>query len=281
MSQANAVFRFVLGMLVAALVLTGCGDGVQIPSGTDKADLSAVYTLSHADQEVKAASASELQIPWDATLQLTEAGAYRVSGRQQGQICIDVQDQIVHLILENLELHSNNGPAIYVRSAAKVVLTVPEGTESTLSDSAYYSRFPEAEGCVFSASDLTINGSGSLNVNSYFEDAIRTKDFLKILDTTLTIRSKGDGLRGNDGVILQNADVRIQCEAIGIHATRMNKPGRGFAAISGGGLNIIAGERGVSVSENFYLQDGSAEIYGVIEDISVQGERHIQEGCLA
>ncbi len=268
----------ILAVCAAALLFSGCAPEAEAPAETSSE--SQAYTLSPADLTTQHEQIQEIFIDENSQYQITQPGAYRFTGQQEGQICVDVQDEIVYLILDNLELHSNNGPAIYVKSAAKVVVTIPEGTESTLSDSAYYGDFPEAKACLFSSSDLTINGTGSLQVSGYFGDAIRTKDYLKILGTAATVRAKGDALRGNDGVALENATLDLQCEDTGIHATRTNKPGRGYVAIQGGSLSIIAGQYGIKASENLYLQDCTADISGILDDLSIQGRRYIQEGCL-
>ncbi len=277
------VFRqIVLPLLLLTVLLgvSGCGETAPESLPSEASPLSHVYTMSPADLQTEHPEAQNITLKENEVYSITQAGAYRLTGEQTGQIRIDVQDEIVHLILDNAALKSYNGPAIYVKTAAKLVLTLPEGTVSSLTDSSYYEEQPAQDACIFSNADLTINGTGTLNVTGNYADGIRTKDVLKIRKASVTVRAKGHGLRGADGVALEDAQADLQCEGSGIYTSKENKPGRGFAAVSGGSLTIIGGEYGMQVAENVYIQTCKASIYGVLGNIDCQGERHIQEGCL-
>lgn len=280
----TGTFAAILFAALFTTCLAGCGgmteDNTDI-SVTDKAyDISDVYTLSKADTDTYHDAVQDIDMNDGDIYTITEAGAYCITGNVGGQICIDVQDEIVYLILENAYLHAYNGPAIDVVSAAKVVISVPEDTESTVSDTAYYEGFSDSKACIYSNCDLTINGGGSLKVSGYYKDAIRTKDVLKVLNVSLTVQSKKNGLRGNDGVILEDSEADIQCEGTGIYTKTDSKKNRGFVSINGGEVNIIAGEYGMFVAENVYIQDCIASVTGVEQDIVCDREEYIQEGCL-
>lgn len=268
--------------LCAALLLfsTGCAQNA-LPKARDTMEYNTVYTLTEADTDVNADNAAEVVFDGEQAVYLIDKpGDYLFTGKYDGQIQIDVQDEIVHLILDNVEIESPDGPAIYVKSAAKVVITVLKESTSTLTDSAYYTNFPEAKACIYSESDLTVNGGGSLNVYGYYKDAIRTKDTLKILDVNLAVQAKDTGLRGNDGVVIQTEALDIQCEGNGIYTEKADKKNKGFVDITGGTINIIAGEYGIDAAENIYIRDCKADIFGVIQNITCLGTQHIEEGCL-
>ena len=276
---------FLTGLCVICLLgLMGCSsnDGIKDgDTGIEEIDYNQIYTLSEADKTIAAEYSTEIVFEDDQEVYLIEnPGAYLLKGEHEGQIQIDVQDQIVHLILEDVNLKSYNGPAIYVKSAAKAVITVPEDSSCILMDSAYYANYADAKGCIYSAGDLTINGNGMLQVYGYYKDAIRSKDVLKILGIDLAVKAKDNGLRGNDGVVVQTETLKVECEGTGIYTEKEQKKNQGFVDIASGTIQIIAGEYGIKASENIYIHDCKADIEGIIQNIMCSGKQYIEEGCL-
>lgn len=271
-----------IGVLLA-WSLAGCVAETEAPSAEETkecSDNSVIYTLSDADLNNGAENPEEIVFGEDGICLIEESGEYTLTGKQTGQIRIDVQDEMVHLILDNAELHSLHGPAVYVKSAAKVVITVPEGSSSVVEDTAYYDGYTEEEACIYSEDDLTFNGSGTLRVNGYGKDAVRTKDTLKILDTELLVQSKGMGLRGNDGVVIKDAVLDVQCEGNGIYTKKKDKENKGFIDITGGTVNIIAGKYGMDAAGDVHIRESSVSLFGVVQNIACSGTQYIQEGCL-
>lgn len=264
------------------LFLSGCAAGESVQQeGNVGSDYVELCAITDTDSDITWEDFTEICFEDDQqTYVIDSAGEYMLRGNLEGQIQIDVQDRIVHLILENAQLQSNKGPAIYVKSAAKVVITIPEGTKSIIKDKADYTGWENARACIFSEDDMTINGGGVLQVYGYCNDALRTKDVLKILGVNLDVTAKGTGLRGNDGVLIQDANLSIQCEETGIYTEKENKETQGFVDISGGSVNVIAGEYGISASQNVYIRDCGTDIFGTVQDIICFGEQYIQEGCL-
>lgn len=266
------------------LSLAGCVPKTENMSWKETAETvgtSPLYTLSEADLNNEAEHPTEIVFEEGEDIYLIEeAGDYLLTGKETGQIRIDVQDEKVHLILDDAELRSLHGPAIYVKSAAKVVITVPEGSSSTVQDSAYYDSYADAKACIFSEDDLTFNGGGELHVYGYAKDAIKSKDILKILDTELLVQSKGRGICGNDGVIVSRAAVDIQCEGSGIYTKKQNKESKGFVDIRESAANIIAGKYGIDAAGDLYINEAQVSVFGVIQNIECYGTQYIQEGCL-
>ena len=265
-----------------ALFLSGCATSEVVESGGSSGyENIELYTITDADLDVTSDNPTEISFEENQPVYMIDSeGDYIISGKHEGQIQIDVQDRIVHLILDNVQLQSKEGPVIYVKSAAKVVITIPENTHSVLKDSTNYVNWENARACIFSEDDLTINGGGTLQAYGYCNDAIRTKDVLKILDVNVDIVSRGPGLRGNDGVLIQDANLNVQCEETGIYTEKQNKKTQGFVVVSGGTAKIISGEYGINASQNVYIRECSMDIYGMVQDIICSGEQYIQEGCL-
>lgn len=279
--KSQALKKGAFFLCAAGLLLAGCGhqEVVAMPKEEAVMDYAGIYTITEADRNVSIETAMEL-IPEQSVWEIKEGGDYLLKDSYNGQIQIDAGDERVHLILDNVEINSPNGPAIYVKSAAKVIITIPEESGSILKDSPYYDEYPDAKACVYSNSDLTINGSGSLQIYGYYKDAVRTKDMLKVVNTGLKVQAKGDGLRGNDGVVFQGKSLDIQCEGTGIYTEKENKENKGFVDMAAGTIQVIAGEYGIDASENIYLHDCEADIYGIQGNLTCKGAQFVEEGCL-
>lgn len=281
--KLQALKKVAVFLCAAGLLLPGCGR--QEVSANLNADTvvnyEEIYTITETDRNVSIESAEEILFQEEqSVLEIKEAGDYLLKGSFDGQIQIDAEDERVHLILDNVEINSPNGPAIYVESAAKVIITIPQESSSVLKDSPYYDKHPDAKACVYSSCDLTINGSGSLQIYGYYKDAVRTKDFLKVVDASLQVQAKENGLRGNDGVVFQGKSLNIQCEGTGIYTEKEKKENKGFVDMAAGTIQVIAGEYGIDASENIYLHDCEADIYGIMGNLTCRGQQFVEEGCL-
>ena len=71
-----------------------------------------------------------------STVTITEAGTYVLSGTlTDGQIIIDAGDEDdVRLVLENASIICTTTAPIYAKNADKVIISLPENTESTVTD---------------------------------------------------------------------------------------------------------------------------------------------------
>ena len=132
---------------------------------------------------------------------ITAAGTYIISGTlNKGQIIVDAADtDKVQLVLDNASITADENAAILIKNADKVFLTLADGSENTLADSAQEYVQPEdmentVDGVVFSVCDLTLNGSGTLNITAGYKHAIVCKDDLVITDGTYNITSAGKGI---------------------------------------------------------------------------------------
>lgn len=280
----------VIMLTIGTLSLSGCESVMQASVGSediDKQQVSPVgkYDITNHDLDVSAEEEIEINLD-DLTedmegiysfrqqcLTLNEPGDYILSGSlTSGNIVVNVyDDEIVHLILCNAEIHSDKKPAITIEKADKVIITVTEGTENVLSDGPRHVEGQEA--CIFSNSDLTINGSGTLHVYGYHANAIHSKDQLKIIGTNLTARAKSDGMKGNDGVILIDGVVDIECEGSGL----VSKSEKDMVVIHGGSCKVIAGEYAVTANKYVTLDDCDVDFYSALETVKCNGIRDFDE----
>ena len=217
----------------------------------------------------------------EAPLEIHEGGDYRLKGKLNGQIHINAPDQIVHLFLDGTEITSKSGPAVWCEDAAKLIITLAEGSVNTIADSGDYRKYIDEEGSIYSVCDMTINGSGTLNVFGYYKDAIRSKDIVKILDGTYDIRCKRTAVQGNDGVMVSGGQFDISSEKNGFKTTKEGPDGRGSLIIGGGTMSIIAGRSAfVTTKASVYIFNCSIKSHSVVSTYDIGGLHRVQEGCL-
>lgn len=213
-------------------------------------------------------------------LVICEGGSYIVSGRLEGPFVISVQDdEIVHLFLNGIEIYSTGAPAIWIKSASKVFITVSEGTENILCDSEYRSSDIE-DGCIYSESDLTFNGKGTVNIRGYYQDAIASKGRIKIVDGNYSIYAVDDGIKGRDGVVIADGSIMLQTEGTGIKSTNTQNDKKGDIHIRGGEITLISGEYGVDSAKNLEVTNCNVSARTIYDNFTCEGEMILEEECV-
>ena len=214
---------------------------------------STIITLNGSEAKVEGSGANYS----DGKVNITSSGTYVLSGKFTGQIYIDAKDSaVVHLVLNGVEINSESGPAIYADDGKKVILTLAESTENTLSDTSNYTFADgedEPDATLFIKNDLVINGSGMLKVNANYKTAIKTKDTLAIISGNFDLTSVDNAVRAKDALTVEAGTFKV------------NATGKGFT--SDGELNIYGGDINIEKSEEG-LEGLTVEIYGGNVDIS-------------
>ena len=190
---------------------------------------------------------------------VTQEGVYLLEGSwQEGMLLVDAPDTAkVQLVLGGVEIFNGSNAALYVKSADKVFLTIAEGTVNKLESGGDYSDLDgnHIDGAVFAKCDLTINGTGSLEVGAVKGHGIVAKDDLKITGGNLTVKAAGHGLSGKDSVCIAQGRISLDSGKDGIHAEHDTNGEKGYVYIGGGSFVIDAEGDGVS-SGNFMQIDG-------------------------
>ena len=170
------------------------------------------------------------------------------------------QEGKITLTLNNVSIHNATGPAIYVRQCRpRLSLLLAEGSANTLSTGESYQLETEDEpnGVIFSKADLTITGTGALNINAGYMDGIVSKDDLRIKGGVLTVTAPHNGIRGKDGVEIYDGAITVTAGNDGIKSTCKNNAERGYVEISGGTIVINCGDEPISAVTRFNMTGGS------------------------
>ncbi len=197
----------------------------------------------------------------DGSVTITKAGTYKFSGTFTGQIVVNAGDSDkVQLVLDNASITKEGSAALYIINADKVFITTVKGTENTLSSTGEFASSDDAtnvDGAIFSKSDITFNGSGTLNVKCESKHGIVTKDDLKITGGTYNITSASQGLSGKDSVRIAGGIITVTSGTDGIHSENTDDTEKGYVYISGGTLNITSGNDCIDASGTVDIKDGT------------------------
>ena len=196
----------------------------------------------------------------EGTVTITEEGVYILSGTlDDGMIVVDAKDSDkIQLVLDGADISSAASAAIYVRQADKVFLTTAPDSQNRLANGGEYTDMDgnSIDAAVFSKSDLTLNGSGSLTVQAQAGHGIVSKDDLVFASGSYTVSAQEHCICGKDSVRIANGSYTIVSGKDGIHAENNDDSELGFLFIGDGRFDITAGGDGLSAGNSLLVEDG-------------------------
>lgn len=209
----------------------------------------------------------------DGVITITKAGNYKLTGTYEGQIKVEAGDSdMVRLILNNATITNSTGAAINVVEADEVVIYTASGTTNTVSDGSSYSDTASGspDAAIYSKSDLTLAGEGTLKVEGKYEEGIHTTDGLVIASGTLEVTAANTGIKGKDYVDILDGTITVTATKDGIKATNDTDGNRGWVRLSGGTVNISAGDDGFKAERVLEISGGTLNITESNEGIEAQ-----------
>ena len=209
----------------------------------------------------------------DGVITITKAGNYKLTGTYEGQIKVEAADSdMVRLILNNATITNSTGAAINVVKADEVVIYTASGTTNTVSDGSSYSdtASDSPDAAIYSKSDLTLAGEGTLKVEGKYEEGIHTSDGLVIASGTLEVNAANTGIKGKDYVDILDGTITVTASQDGIKATNDTDGNRGWVRLSGGTVNISAGDDGFKAERVLEISGGTLNITKANEGIEAQ-----------
>lgn len=212
-----------------------------------------------------------------STVTIRSGGVYVLSGDlDDGQIVVDAPDTgTVKLVLNGATITNSESSAIFIKEAENTIITVADGTENAVSDGKSYTEDDgsgEPNAPIFSKDDLTINGTGTLNVTGNYDNGIVSKDDLRIMEGNFIIKAVDDAILGRDLVAIKNGSFTINAGGDGMKSTNTNKE-KGIVAIEGGSFDITSATDSIQAESSLYIVDGEFTLKaggGSPETIQVQ-----------
>lgn len=194
---------------------------------------------------------------------ISKEGTYVLSGAlSEGQIVVDADSAKVQLVLDNVDITCASSAAIYIKSADKTFITLAEGSENILMNTAEYEAIDDnnIDAVIFSKDDLTLNGKGTLTINSEYGHGIVSKDDLKLVSGTCNITAKNHALSGKDSVRIAAGTYNLTSGKDGIHSENADDDEKGFVYIASGDFTIESTGDGIDASYVVQIDDGDFEI---------------------
>lgn len=203
----------------------------------------------------------------DGVVTITAAGTYVLSGTlTEGRVLVDAKGEEVILVLNGADITCSYGSPIYIYKSSTTTLHLMEGTENTLTDGAAYTfadeysseTDDEPNACLYSKSDLVIQGAGSLTVNANYNNGVTSKDTLEIYDLTLTVNAANNGINGKDSNLIDSSVITVVCGGgDAIRSTNDTDETLGWVSISNSILDLTAGEDGIQAETALTMYSGS------------------------
>lgn len=194
---------------------------------------------------------------------ISKEGTYVLSGAlSEGQIVVDADSAKVQLVLDNIDITCASSAAIYVKNADKTFITLAEDSENILMNTAEYEAIDDnnIDAVIFSKDDLTLNGKGTLTINSEYGHGIVSKDDLKLVSGTYNITAKNHALSGKDSVRIAAGTYNLTSGKDGIHSENADDDEKGFVYIASGDFTIESTGDGIDASYVVQIDDGDFEI---------------------
>lgn len=269
-------------LLTGALVLSGCSktnNSNETSSGSTSTDSSAQgidvsNMFSDRDKEIgyDEENSTVIKLSDDSTtcdsdavqisgntVTIIDEGTYILSGTlTDGMVIVDAEDtDKVQLVLDGVDITSAESAAIYVREADKVFITTASDSQNTLTNGGTYTAIDDnnIDAAIFSKSDLTLNGAGSLTITAKAGHGVVSKDDLVLTSGTYQIDAASHGLPGKDSVRIASGSYTIVSGKDGIHAENADDTSLGFVYLADGTFDITSDGDGISAG-NWLQADG-------------------------
>lgn len=238
------------------------GDYKDVTSETTNATITLSGNEGTISDTTRGSSGSEVTI--------TSKGIYKVTGSSEN-VTIKINDSNqsgnIYLILDNVSMTNTSNACIYVEACDKLIIQCTGNSFLTYNNSDSSSK---TDGAIYSKDDITINGSGSLDINSSLHGIVCKED-IKITGATLNINSDNIGIQAEDSLRIDGGTTAIQSDHDGIQLE--NDDNTSYFYMSNGSLTVNAGYDGISVkaADSGTAFKGSVKIKGGTVNITAGG----------
>jgi len=288
-------------LLLAISVVLSIGNGCKKDSDTEPADDNTEITIEDAESYDLTGSdvmtdndgdhEEESDYVWDAnsatqivlngssitvtgsgavasgsTVTVTADGTFNITGTlSDGQLIVDAPDDaVVKLIFNGIAVTNASNAPVNIINADKVIVILPENTQSTLTDAATYiyenADDDEPNAALFSKTDLSIFGDGSLTVSANYNDGITSKDGLIIKSGTISVTSVDDGIRGKDYLIVRDGNITLNTSGDGLKSDNDDDVTRGYIYIEKGTFEITSKGDAITAETDVIIESGTFDL---------------------
>ena len=270
MKSAKRILAVLLCAALLISVLCACGKTTDAGTDTDTNDDSIAQRLYDTDVAAPdLTNATEITLSGADDVTITDGGVYVLTGTlTDGRVLVNAPGADVTLVLRDADITCTDSSALYIYKAANVLVYLPDGTASTLTDGSSYddsdsfssTADEEPNACLYSKSDLVIAGGGTLTVTGNANSGITGKDTLKIEGTAVNVTAANHGINGKDCLVLKQANVTVTSGGDALRATNDSDSALGCILIGASVLTLTAGEDGIQAETTLTLFDTTGTI---------------------
>ncbi len=200
----------------------------------------------------------------DGKISIVSGGTYVFSGTlDDGQIYINTKEK-VHIGLNGINISCSNSSPIFIEDSDNAVITVCDGTENTLSDTENYTfeneQDNEPDAVIYSKDDLSVNGSGTLNLQANYNEGLASKNDLKISGIKLNITSVGNAVKGKDSLAVKDACITANSQSDGLKSSNTEETDKGYIVLESGEFNITTEQDAFQAESDLIVYDGTFNI---------------------
>ena len=171
-------------------------------------------------------------------------------------------DKRFQLQLNGADITNPTGAAINNQGSKSMYVVLADGTQNFLEDGSSYTMVEDEDqkAALFSEGQIIFSGKGQLDVTAKGRGGIRSDDYIRIRPgVKINVYSDAlDGLRANDGIILDGGVINIESTGAGAKGVRSG----GVMTVNGGRLIAIThGDTRVDVEDDQTDTTACAALY--------------------
>lgn len=257
-------------VVAAAGSATGASVVSTAASGTSLLDTTDIFSTRDLEQTPDLSGATVINLVSGQDVTLSEEGVYVLKGMATdvSVVVAAAEDAKIQVVLDGVRITNTDAPAIYVKTADKVFLTTT-ASQNVLTVTGTYAADGETklDAVIFSKADLTLNGSGSLEIVSSTGNGISAKDELIVTGGVYTIQAAADGLEANDAILIGNGTLTIEAGQDALHSENADDPSLGFIYIQNGALTITAADDALRGNSFIQIDGGTVNVISSQEGI--------------
>lgn len=220
-----------------------------------------IFTSRDLEQTADLTNATYYTVTDGNDIHITQEGVYVITGTaKNATIYVEAgSEDKVQLVLDGVNITNRNFPCIYVKTADKVFVTSNGDNTLTVSETFKADGDTNTDGVIFSKSDITLNGTGSLTIKST-DNGIVGKDDLKITGGTYNITATSKAIEANDSIRIADGTFTLNCGTDGLHSENDDDDSLGYVYISGGKFTVNAKDDAIHGTSLVQIDGGDITI---------------------
>ena len=202
----------------------------------------------------------------DESIILKSGNSYILTGNlinKQIKLVKDVSDTIT-LILDNVQIETNQNNAILSQDNIKVNVISEKGTKNNINLVTNNMSSKKLKNCsvIYAEDDIIFGGEGNLNLKAGFESLVESKSNMTFVSGNYVLNTKADALRTKNQLLIKNGNFFIES---GDDSIKITNEKNGNFCMENGTVRIKANDKGIN-------SDNEVNITGGALDIDSKGE---------